>query len=61
MNTRSNTAFDLAAMMIKQAKMLKKAGLVSEARALARRALDWHAFGQVDLRPVPVKVRSNRR
>ena len=56
MNNRPNTALELARMMIKQAKMLKKAGLIDEARELARRATDWHAFGHTAARPVPVRI-----
>ena len=61
MTHRTNTALDLARMMIRQARMLKKAGLAAEARALARRALDWHAMGHMAARPVPVRIHDRRR
>ncbi|WP_165784302.1 hypothetical protein [Zhengella mangrovi] len=48
---------DLAAMMIKQARMLKETGLAAEARSLARRALALRAYDRLSLQPVRVRVR----
>jgi hypothetical protein len=64
MSTRTNKAFDLARMMIKQAKMLKSAGLVGEARGLAKRALTIKDFGhrweQQRLQPAPLRISRHR-
>lgn len=60
---RTNAAFDLARMMIKQAKMLKSSGLYAEARALARRALaikDFAHLYQAQLQPQPVRITHRR-
>jgi len=50
---------DLARMMIKQAKLLKEAGLTSEARRLARRAIEMNTMAHSSkraLQPIPVRV-----
>lgn len=60
MTNRMNKALDLARMMIKQAKLLKKAGLVSEARALAVRAIELNALGHSARRLQPIPVRRDR-
>lgn len=59
--TRTNKALDLARMMIKQAKFLKRAGMVKEARSMARRAWEMNvmAHATTKLQPIPVHV-SNR-
>lgn len=57
---RSNTLLDMARMMVKQARMLKSAGLVREARQLARRAIEMNTLGHAQmrqLRPARVCVR----
>ncbi len=58
--TRENKALDLARMMIKQAKFLKRAGMVSEARSMARRAWEMNvmAHATAKLEPVPVRIRN---
>lgn len=64
MTPRTNKAMDLAAMMIKQAKMLKSAGLIAEARGLARRALAFkdmgHTYARLQAKPVPVRITHRR-
>ncbi|MEM1376574.1 MAG: hypothetical protein AAGG69_04215 [Pseudomonadota bacterium] len=60
MPSRTNKAMDLARMMIKQAKLLKQAGLTSEARRLARRAIEMNSFGHSAERLQPVMIRTNR-
>ena len=45
----------MAGMLIMQAKMLKNAGAVAEARELAERALDWRAMNHA-MRPVPARI-----
>ncbi|MEO1703594.1 MAG: hypothetical protein AAFR71_16230 [Pseudomonadota bacterium] len=60
MFSRTNKAMDLARMMIKQAKLLKKAGLTSEARRLAERAIDMNAMAHTSERAmqlVPVRIK----
>lgn len=54
----SGTLRDLARMMIKQARLLKSAGLISEAKQLARRAIAMNAAGHMapHLQPIPVRV-----
>lgn len=63
MSTRSNLLLDLARVMIKQAKLLKAQGLLSEARAMARRAIEFDHAGHAAarLQPVPVRIKSRRR
>ncbi|MEL6819968.1 MAG: hypothetical protein AAFP80_15080 [Pseudomonadota bacterium] len=59
MFSRTNKAMDLARMMIKQAKLLKEAGLTSEARRLARRAIEMNTMAHSSkraLQPIPVRV-----
>ena len=60
---RPNTAIDLARMMIKQAKLLKGAGLVAEARDLAKRAMEMNTLGHAALKleVIPVRVDGRRR
>ncbi|MDZ7824376.1 MAG: hypothetical protein U5K75_10310 [Ahrensia sp.] len=60
---RTNKALELARMMIKQAKLLKSAGMAIEARAMARRAWDMNvmAHGTESLVPIPVRVTARRR
>lgn len=61
---RTNAAFELARMMIKQAKMLKSSGFYAEARGLARRALavkDFAHLYHADLQPQPVRITNRRR
>lgn len=53
---RSNTLLDLARMMIKQAKMLRDAGLVQEARDLAQRAMMLDSCGWASRAPQPVRI-----
>lgn len=62
MTTTSKTLLDLARMMIKQARILRDAGLATEARALAARALAVNADGwaQRSAAPVPVRVKARR-
>lgn len=52
------TLFDLARAMIKQAKMLRDAGMIADARALARRAIaaDAAAWQAARLQPIPIRV-----
>ena len=58
--TRKNKALDLARMMIKQAKFLKRAGMVAEARSMARRAWEMNvmAHATAKLEPVPVRIKT---
>lgn len=53
---------DLARMMIKQAKILREAGLAEEARNLARKAIMFDAAGWQarTLDPVPVRTETRR-
>ncbi|MEO0543186.1 MAG: hypothetical protein AAFY99_05145 [Pseudomonadota bacterium] len=61
MFSRTNKAMDLARMMIKQAKLLKAAGLTSEARRLAQRAIEMNTMGHSSERALqPIPVRTNR-
>ena len=53
---RSNGLLDLARMMVKQAIMLKRSGLVREARDVARRAIEINALGHRQMQPKPVKI-----
>lgn len=48
---------DLARMMIKQARLLKQGGLLTEARELARRALALRAYDRLALQPVRIRVK----
>lgn len=52
------TLLDLARAMIKQAKMLRDAGMTADARELARRAMamDTAAWQQARLQPIPVTI-----
>ena len=59
MSTRPTFFLDLARIMIKQAKLLKSQGLLSEARGMARRAIELNHIGHASLRAEPVRVRSN--
>lgn len=63
MSNRSNMLLDLARVMIKQAKLLKAQGLLAEARAVARRAIEFDHAGHaaMHLQPVPVRVKSRSR
>ena len=58
---RTNKALDLARMMIKQAKFLKHAGMVSEARSMARRAWEMNVMAHATAKLQPVPVRISRR
>jgi hypothetical protein len=58
---RSNKALDLARMMIKQAKLLKRAGMVSEARSVARRAWEMNLMAHATAKLQPIHVRNTRR
>lgn len=53
---------DLARMMIKQAKILREAGLVKEAADLARKAMaiDTAGWQARSLQPVPIRVAVRR-
>ncbi len=51
---------DLARVMIKQAKHLRDAGLLSEARDLARRAVAFDGLGWSMREPLPALVRARR-
>ncbi len=59
---QSNVLIDLSRMMIKQARMLRDAGLVADAKALAQRAimLDSCGWAARSLEPVRVPVRRPR-
>jgi len=61
MTARTNKALDMARMMIKQAKLLKGAGLIAEASDLAKRAIAINTLGHENLRmraqPVPIADR----
>jgi len=63
MTVRSNKALDLARMMITQAKLLKGSGLIAEAKALARRAIEINAIGHqaTRLQAQPVRIAGPRR
>lgn len=58
--SRTNKALDLARMLIKQAKLLKASGMVSEARTLARRAWEMNmmAHSTQKLVPIPIRIRA---
>lgn len=60
MFSTSNKALDLARMMIKQAKLLKSAGLLAEAQGLARRAWKMNLMAHSTQRLQPIRVRSRR-
>lgn len=60
MTVRTNKALELARMMIKQAKMLKGAGFATEARTLARRAIEINTMGHHALRVQAEPVRVSR-
>lgn len=60
MPKRSNKLLELARMMMKQARILRDAGLPSEAEALARRALSLKADGWAQRVPVPVRINGRR-
>ena len=57
MSSRPSLIAELARMMIKQAKLLKAQGLLSEAREIARGALE---IRQAQLQPIPVRARRRR-
>lgn len=61
--TESRKALDLARMMIKQAKILRGAGFLADARELARRAVEINAVGHrtIALQPEPVRITVSRR
>lgn len=61
MTNTTDTVLDLARMMIKQAKLLKNAGLMVEARELARRAMALNALGHNAEELVPVRANQRRR
>ena len=61
MTNTTDTVLDLARMMIKQAKLLKNAGLMVEARELARRAMALNALGRNAEELVPVRTGQRRR
>lgn len=63
MTARSNRALDLARMMIKQAKLLKGAGLAADAKALARRAITINAIGHraMQMQAEPIRICGPRR
>ena len=61
MSTRPNLLLDLARIMIKQAKLLKAQGLFSEARGMARRAIELNHVGHASMRLQPVPVKTRRR
>ncbi|MEM0899137.1 MAG: hypothetical protein AAGI92_04210 [Pseudomonadota bacterium] len=54
---RTNKALDLARMMIKQARVLKEAGLFPESRGLARRALAMKSLGHSAKQPALAPLR----
>ena len=62
-NSSPRLMFDLARMMIKQAKMLRDVGLVREARDLARHAMavDEAGWNSRALQTVPVRRSPARR
>lgn len=62
MSSRPTLLLDLARLMIKQAKLLKAQGLMAEARAIARRAIELNHVGHASerLQPVPVRVKRRR-
>ncbi len=60
-NDRSNTLLELARKMIKQAKMLRDAGLAQEARDLARRAMMLDSCGWAARTPQPVRIPVRRQ
>lgn len=55
-DTRSNRLLELARMMVKQAIMLKRSGLVREARLLAQRAIEINARGHREMRARPARI-----
>lgn len=61
MQTRHNLLFDLARVMIKQARLLKAQGMFAEARAAALRAIDLNSAGHASARLQPVRVRARQR
>lgn len=61
MSTRTNLLLDLARIMIKQAKLLKASGLMTEARSIARRAIEFNHAGHASMRLQPIPVRVRRR
>jgi hypothetical protein len=61
MSTRPNLLLDLARIMIKQAKLLKAQGLFSEARGMARRAIELNHVGHASMRLQPIPVKARRR
>ena len=60
MSTRPHFLLDLARIMIKQAKLLKSQGLFSEARGMARRAIEINQIGHASMRVRPVRVTPQR-
>lgn len=56
-----NKALDLARMMIKQAIFLKRAGMISEARSMARRAWEMNVMAHATAKLQPVPIRISRR
>ncbi len=64
MQRRQATQFlDLARLMVKQARLLRDAGLTAGARELASRAIAFDRLGWLLMQPIPVKalpVRSDR-
>ncbi|WP_306049726.1 hypothetical protein [Oceaniradius stylonematis] len=63
MTARTNKALDLARIMIKQAKLLKGAGLIAEATDLANRAIAINTLGHESMRMQvqPVRIADRRR
>ncbi len=51
---------DLARAMIKQAKLLRDAGLPTEAKEMARRAAAFDGLGWSMKEPVPVRAPASR-
>ena len=56
----ANRALDMARMLIRQARLLKDAGLVAEARELARRAIAFNTLGHAAARPARVRIDRRR-
>ncbi|TCD10942.1 hypothetical protein [Oricola cellulosilytica] len=63
MSSRTNFLFDLARIMIRQARLLKAEGLISEAKAVAKRAVEINHMGHAaQLQPVRIRTdRAHRR
>lgn len=60
MEDRRNRLTSLARTMISQARLLKRRGLVEEARGMARRAVELNHMGHRQVELQPVRIRNNR-